>query len=180
MHTGYRDFPAGTNVRWKVIENDNTVARGGFVAIGGHNYHFITQPSGAHFHASPSKADVHYFWKIGGISYSYFVRRATGCSGTSRLGVSGSGNFFVVQLRDCNKLRIGYEYFQHPTRVMWVVRQFPKRNIGYMTLQPGNQFHFLTRSIGMRIHSGSKAMITFYWRTGITHWHYTTVRSPGC
>jgi hypothetical protein len=180
VHEGYNHFPAGTIVRWKVIEDGAKVAAGAFVAVGGSRYHFISQFLGARLQASPHTADVHYFWNIGGVAYSYFVRREPGCSGTSRIGVSGLGNLFVVTVRDCRVLHVGYSYFPKRVPVLWVVGQYPHRVGGIFVAEPGNQYHFLNRALGTTLRPSSKTAIAFYWQIGVTHYHYLISRSTGC
>jgi hypothetical protein len=179
VHEGYRNFPAGTVVRWNVIEDGTTVAVGRVVAEGGREYHFITQPLGIRLPASPHKADVHYFWTIRGVDHSYFVRREPGCAGTSQLGVSGPGNFFGVGIRNCRVLQVGYQYFPRSVPVLWVVGQYPNRSGGIFVVETGSQYHFLNRSFGRTLRPSTKVGISFYWRIGATLYHHTIVRSTG-
>ena len=178
--TGYRNFPAGTIVRWKVIQLDQTFGSGQLVAQSGTNYHFLIQSLSRRLHASPVIADVHYMWRIKGIDYHYFVRREPGCSGTSRIGASGPGNIFFVTLRRCHVLHFGYQFFPAKVNVIWVVRQGTKVRRGIINTSAGSNFHFLTRDLGLMLNGASMARVAFYWRIGITQYHYRITRTTGC
>jgi hypothetical protein len=178
--TGYRSFPAGTIIRWKVIQLEQTFGSGSLVAEPGTNYHFLNQSLSRRLNASPVVADVHYLWRIKGIDYSYFVRREPGCSGTSWRGASGPGNFFFVTLRKCHVLHLGYQFFPANVNVAWVVRQGTKVRWGSITTTAGSNFHFLTRDLGLTLNGASKAKVAFYWRINTTHYHYWITRTTGC
>ena len=57
----------------------------------------------------------------------------------------------------------GYQYFPRDTGVRWFVTQYPRQTTGFFVVKPGNGYHFLTRSINMRLHADSKAIVTFFW-----------------
>ena len=180
VHEGYTKFPAGTVVRWKVIQSGVTMATGQFAALGGSDNHFITQNLGTRLKASPQMDDVHYTWTINGVGYRYLVRRAPGCSGTTSTGASGPGNIFVVELRSCQLLHSGYQYFPSNIALAWMVKQGTKSRIGSFPTSSGSDYHFVTESLGMTLSSASKAAVTFYWTINLTHYHYAVTRTTGC
>jgi hypothetical protein len=77
LHIGYQQLPGGTVVHYSVKQNGTYFAGGNIVTQAGKGYHFTTVSLGKNFTAR--KADVHFFWKINGVLYTYFARRATDC-----------------------------------------------------------------------------------------------------
>jgi hypothetical protein len=77
LHIGYQHFPGGTVVHYSVKQNGTHFVGGNIVTQPGKGYHFTTVSLGKYFTAA--KADVHFFWKINGVLYRYFVRRSTDC-----------------------------------------------------------------------------------------------------
>jgi hypothetical protein len=178
--TGYTRFPAGTILRWQVKQFDQTVERGHLVTESGSNYHFVIQRLGARLKASPIQADVHYMWTIKGIDYSYFVRRAPGCSGTTWTGESGPGNIFVVTLHRCDVLHVGYNFFPANVLVLYIVKQGARRRMGFFYTSSGSAYHFYKRDLGMWLKDTSKASVVFHWNIKNTHYHYAIARTVDC
>jgi hypothetical protein len=188
VHEGYEHFPAGTVVRWKVKQLDVVVARGSYVAEGGRGNHFITQPLGVRLAASPEKGSVYYRWTINGVEYRRFARVTPGCSGTSRLGTSGPGDFFVVKLLDCQYLKVGYHWFPTDTHVEWMVQEGTKTRLGSFTAHDGFGYQWIVQPLGgTKLRSGVGAKLTFRWviyepNTWVqyVHYHYVINRATGC
>jgi len=180
VHEGYTKFPAGTVVSWKVIQSGVTMSTGHFAALGGSDNHFITQDLGTRLQASPQMDDVHYSWTINGVGYRYFVRRAPGCSGTTSTGASGPGNIFLVALRDCQRLHVGYQYFPANIALAWIVRQGTTARIGSFLTLAGSEYHFVSESLGTTLSPASTASVTFYWTINAAHYHYAITRTTGC
>jgi hypothetical protein len=178
--TGYQHFPAGTILRWKVKQAGETVGTGHLVTESGSNYHFVIQKLGRRLMASPVVADVHYMWTIRGIDYSYFVRREPGCSGTTWTGESGPGNIFMVKLRKCHVLHVGYQFFPSNVLVLWIVQQGATRRMGIFYTTSGSAFHFLTHDLGVMLKGTSKASVVFHWNIRSTHYHYAITRTTDC
>ena len=178
--TGYQSFPAGTILRWKVIQLGQTVDTGYLVTESGSNYHFVTQRLDRRLKASPAMGDVHYFWTIKGIAYHYFVRREPGCSGTTWTGESGPGNIFMVKVRRCHVLHVGYQFFPANTLVMWIVKQGAHSKWGIFYASSGSDFHFLTRELGWNLSTTSKASVVFHWNIKTTHYYYAISRTVDC
>jgi hypothetical protein len=188
VHEGYEHFPAGTVVHWRVEQLGVVVARGSYVAEGGPGNHFITQPLGVRLKANPEKGSVYYRWTIQGVVYHHYARVTPGCSGTSLIGRSGPGDFFVVKLLNCQDLKVGYQWFPTKTPVQWTVVQGTKTRTGSFTAQDGLGYRFLTQPLGgTPLRSGATANITFRWlihdvHTWVqwVHYHYSINRSTGC
>jgi hypothetical protein len=181
VHEGYRNFPAGTVVYWKVKQNGTTVGKGNFKTLGGKGYHFITQNIGKRLKASPVPGDIHYRWKIGGVTKTYFVRRAAGCSGTAAKGTSALGNIFVAELRKCRLLHAGYQFFPGKTSVSWLVSQGGvAKGIGKFVTTGGNNYHFLSPKLAKPLKATSKASVTFLWKFKGVVYKYAITRSSGC
>jgi hypothetical protein len=182
IHTGYEHFPAGTIVRWRVKQDGTVSGRGSFVTVAGGGYHFITQSLGTMINASPDVGQVHYSWNIGHVHSHLTVTREPGCSGVSRAGESGLGDFFEVDLRRCTLLHIGYQYFPPSTRIAYGIIQGSRfKGIGLFVTKPGRGYHFLMLSLPKKLGHNTDAMITFYWHDGKGPLlHYTVHTSPGC
>ena len=182
VHEGYQNFPAGTTVYWKVKDDGTTIARGSFLAESGRGYHFITQPLGIQLKASPKKYDVHYVWTINGIEYRKLGRYTPGCSGTTATGASGPGNIFVVRLKWCKNLQVGYQHFPESTKVWWRVREGAKTRLGgFVTLPGTSEYHFLTQALGGEpLRPGVDGKIDFLWKIRSTWYHYGIGRPTGC
>ena len=178
--TGYNNFPAGTIVRWKVLQDGQTFGSGHLVAQSGSNHHFVTQSLDLRLKASPVLGDVHYFWTIKGIDYHYFVRREPGCSGTTSTGASGPGNLFVVTLHECHVLDVGYNFFPADVVVVWVVKQGAQGRFGAFTTTSGSEYHFLTHDLGLMLKGTSKASVTLHWTIKTNQYHYAITRSTVC
>jgi hypothetical protein len=168
-------------VKWKIKQDGKTVSIGKFEAEGGRNYHFLSQSIGARLKASPTVANVYYFWRVNGVVKSYFVQRAPGCSGTALIGkTSGPGNLFTVNIRDCRRLHVGYQYFKKPTVVAWSVAQSGKGRYGFVAAQPGSQFQYFNVQIPLKLNARSKAQVRFLWISDGVWYEYKVNRTTDC
>ena len=182
IHTGYQNFPAGVVVHWRVKQDGTVSGRGSFVTAAGRGYHFITQSLGTMINASPDVGQVHYAWTIGGVHSHLTVTREPGCSGVTRAGDSGLGDFFEVDLRQCTLLHIGYQYFPPSTRIAYGIIQGARvESLGLFVTEPGRGYHFLMLNVHKKLRHHTNAMVTFYWHDGHGPLlHYTVHTSPGC
>jgi hypothetical protein len=181
VHVGYTRFPAGTWVKWKVIQEGKLVAVGGFSALGGGGTnHFLTQPIGARVKASPSRVDLHFSWTINGVLKTFLRRVSPGCSGTAlNGGPSGLGHFFTVSIRNCRRLHVGYQYFPKNTAVAWAVMQNGKGRMGFFVAAPGSTFQYYNALIPMQLTAG-KAVVQFLWQIDGNWYRYRITRPTEC
>jgi hypothetical protein len=77
VHIGYHHLPGGILLHYSVKQGHAHFAGGNFLIEGGKGYHFQSASLGKNF--TVRKATVHFFWKVNGTIYSYFVSRTTDC-----------------------------------------------------------------------------------------------------
>ena len=83
MRVGYNHFPEGTELRWRVNQNQVEAARGSFVTKGGGSTnHVETVTLGVKLvgrEQQPDGADVQFDWAVNGVPFGYSVRRDPNC-----------------------------------------------------------------------------------------------------
>ena len=82
LRVGYKGFPEGCVLEWKVTQSRSVAATGYFVTKGGDVEHFQTIPLGLKLEgrsAVPDGADAQFDWKIDGAPFRYSVRRDPNC-----------------------------------------------------------------------------------------------------
>ena len=181
VHTGYENFPAGTVIHWRVSQDSKLISTGQFSALGTSGYHFITQLLGSRLQSAPLNGQVRYSWVINGVASHYTVTRAPGCTGVTSTGVSGVGDIFDIDLRQCTLLHVGYQYFPANTQIVYAIRRNNTlKALGEITTVSGSGYHFLMKNLGTTLPSGRTEAITFYWRIKGPFLRYTVTKNPGC
>jgi hypothetical protein len=83
MRVGYNHFPEGTELRWRINQNQVEAARGSFVTKGGGSTnHVETITLGVKLigrELQPDGADVQFDWAVNGVPFGYSVRRDPNC-----------------------------------------------------------------------------------------------------
>jgi hypothetical protein len=83
MRVGYNHFPEGTELRWRINQNQVEAARGSFVTKGGGSTnHVETVTLGVKLigrEQQPDGADVQFDWAVNGVPFGYSVRRDPNC-----------------------------------------------------------------------------------------------------
>jgi hypothetical protein len=181
VHAGYEHFPAGTTIFWKVKQDGLVAGTGHFVTESGSGYHFVTQSIGVMLNASPDTGTVRFSWSVHGVYGRVQVKRAPGCSGTSRSGEPGLGDIFRVDLKSCVNLHVDYQYFPADTLIAWGVRQSGHtKSFGHFRTASGLGYHFLTQPLGTKLTSNVTGDVIFWWKLHGQLMHYIVHTSPGC
>jgi len=95
-------------------------------------------------------------------------------------------NIFEVDLKSCQYLHVGYNYFPANTVVHWNVSQNGVTVVSkqqFTTLGGGRTYHFLTMPLGVTLQpeaTAGEAKVRFSWTINGVLTSYKVQRDPGC
>jgi hypothetical protein len=89
---------------------------------------------------------------------------------------------FQVELRNCRKLHVGYNFFPAGTAVHWnVTREGRVAASGQFRAIGGEHaFHFLTQPLGVTLPAFPDGAAHFTWVFNGSEVSYVATRAPGC